>query len=1277
MELVSFDERAVHAGALDESLLRAYVPELLLRWPAGARWQELDGTLVSADISGFTALSERLAVKGREGSEELTALINSCFDPMIEDCARHGGDIVKFGGDALLVWFEGDHHLARACRASVAMRTTVRSERRTNDGRRVRLGVSIGLHAGRHRFVLVAAGHDEVLVSGPGPSATVDAESDASAGEILLSPLTGAMLPSSWLSVRRSQGVPLRRTFGRSDVPHLPAATHPPSRFVPLDQQAQIIAGALNEHRLASIAFVEFSGTDALAADVLAERLQRLADEVAAVVEDLGVFWLSTDVYHNGGKVILTAGAPISLGGDEDRMLRAVRRLVDRDPGLSLRAGVNRGYVFVGALGSSRRQTYTAMGDAMNLAARLMAKAATGEIVVSRPMIDWASSNFQYEPLEPFLVKGKSNPIYAGRLGQLLGRRDDLDTVDTELCGRVDQLAALLHRADAAIAGVGSVSLITGEPGIGKSRLALEVVRRRPQLTIAFARCQPYDKLSAFAVAAPVLRSLFGMNPDAGAPEAGELLIAWLRTAAPHLLPFAPLLAAPIGAEVATTPESDAVAAEFRRVRTVQLVVDLLRDAVVTPTAVIVDDINLADDASRELLAALVDAAATMPLLLLATSVPEEDLFSEAIHLDPLDERDVAGLLDALLGDRAIGADTIRLLVTRSGGNPLFAGELVRGLAENPDAPLPDSLEALVASRVDALSAEDRLLLRQASVMGTEVDIGALGQVIGDALIRRQDRWERLHRFVEWVSPGVIRFRYDTYWRVVYDGLSFSARRAAHRRLIEVIEAASDEPDHATLALLATHSDRSADSARSWRYGVAAAGAAAARSQFGEASRLYEIALRARQACPDRSAIAAAAEDAADAAERSGRLDTAREALHLANQLVVDDAHRARIHRKRGEISERLGEPLAASRSYAKARALWARAPWTAGLAERAELDAATAGLAYRQARYGDAWPLATGALARATMLEEWGIAARAGLVVSNLTLYMRGRGAALERPDLIALYQRAGDRVGEARALNNLAVDEYFDGRWEQAAEMYRRAAELCVTVGDVIHEATALNNIGEILSDQGRLHEADTVFRSAGRTWRSVGYATGVALIEANLGRLATRRGDHEEAADLLHSALARFERLDAGAFVVECRLRLVENTLAADGTVGAGELAPGDEWDSTLRVYALRLAAINDVRSGAFASAAAAIDQSVAEARDAQTPFELAQSLVVRASMTGEASSEAATILASLGVRDVVAVAAYVPRVGEVPVSCPRKGVSEMTKKKGEPDAARSAS
>ena len=134
-------------------------------------------------------------------------------------------------------------------------------------------------------------------------------------------------------------------------------------------------------------------------------------------------------MYAGGGKIILTAGAPRSTGQDEDAAVRTARELIEIDVGLPLRIGLNRGPVFMGDLGSSRRRTFTVMGDAVNLAARLMQKSTAGQVVASAAVLDLVPTEFDLTPLEPFTVKGKIEPINASLIGAQRGDgHDDLGT---------------------------------------------------------------------------------------------------------------------------------------------------------------------------------------------------------------------------------------------------------------------------------------------------------------------------------------------------------------------------------------------------------------------------------------------------------------------------------------------------------------------------------------------------------------------------------------------------------------------------------------------------------------------------------------------------------------------------------------------------------------------------------------------------------------------------------------------------------------------------------
>src|SRR5918997_3983289 len=164
--------------------LDPYVPNILLRHLAetpDATTRTLDATLVFADISGFTRLSERLARRGREGAEELVDALSGAFGGLLAIAYRNDGSLLKFGGDALLLLFDGDDHLERACRAAFGMRRTLRDAGplATSAGR-VTLRMSQGMHSGELHLFLVGESHRELLVAGPG--ATEVARMEKAAG---------------------------------------------------------------------------------------------------------------------------------------------------------------------------------------------------------------------------------------------------------------------------------------------------------------------------------------------------------------------------------------------------------------------------------------------------------------------------------------------------------------------------------------------------------------------------------------------------------------------------------------------------------------------------------------------------------------------------------------------------------------------------------------------------------------------------------------------------------------------------------------------------------------------------------------------------------------------------------------------------------------------------------------------------------------------------------------------------------------------------------------
>jgi class 3 adenylate cyclase len=318
----------------------AYVPRVLLRHLASApevRVRPVDGTCVFMDVSGFTKLSERLARRGgREGAEQLAAAIGGCFERLLTVAYADGGALLKFGGDALLLLFEGEGDVARACRSAVAMRRLLRESGPVDvGGVRVRLRMSVGVHSDRYHLFVVGGSHRELLITGPAATEVVRMEKQAGSGEIVVSDATAAALPARCVGAATRGGRLLRAA---PDVAY-EAVGHEawtPDPAVVADAlstglRAHVLAGPQSpEHRMATVAFLRFEGIDALiaarGAEAASEALHELTAAVQGAADEQQLCFLGSDVDADGGKLILTAGAPRASGDDEERMLLALRR---------------------------------------------------------------------------------------------------------------------------------------------------------------------------------------------------------------------------------------------------------------------------------------------------------------------------------------------------------------------------------------------------------------------------------------------------------------------------------------------------------------------------------------------------------------------------------------------------------------------------------------------------------------------------------------------------------------------------------------------------------------------------------------------------------------------------------------------------------------------------------------------------------------------------------------------------------------------------------------
>ena len=495
----------------------------------------LNGALLFADISGFTAMSEQLSMLGREGAEQVTEIVNRYFGAMLEVIFAHGGDLWKFGGDALLAFFPDEEpqvpgslaalHASRAMQQAMSAFHQVETSMGTFP-----LGMKIGLNTGRiFAARLGTAAERQFMATGSTVNATARAESLAVAGQILASPtvyqqvadahtertfaftpgpsehwvvepLALASIPTDvrpsaslrrpilpWQATDSPEALAdaLHRTLVALErlTPYLPVGLFP--RLVSDPSRREVSS----EHRLVGILFANFLGASELIERLgpghegeTAQALNHYYVTMQQAVARYEGVVNKIDLYDHGDKLMALFGAPIA---HEDDAERAVRAALDMQAAMekagpmliSQRIGISTGLVFAGHVGSAERHEYTVMGDEVNLAARLMSAAAEGELLLSGYVCRKVSPFFEVADRGQVSLKGKSKPVPTYTI---VGRRAQPEPVrgihglHSPLVGRDKEAVAIRDLLAALCAGRGSILSLIGEAGLGKSRLLAE-----------------------------------------------------------------------------------------------------------------------------------------------------------------------------------------------------------------------------------------------------------------------------------------------------------------------------------------------------------------------------------------------------------------------------------------------------------------------------------------------------------------------------------------------------------------------------------------------------------------------------------------------------------------------------------------------------------------------------------------------------------------------------------------------------------------------------------
>jgi class 3 adenylate cyclase len=758
----------------DSILLDAFVPAIVRRRlascpssPVQPAEECFEAALLLTDLSGFTSLAESFASRGARGAEDLKDVLNFFCGHLVDLTEAHGGEVVKFAGDAALaLWPVGDRSAADAARAAAqcgAAAQRVFEKLEAPNGVRLRLRSGLGFGDVWAATVGGVTGRWELLVSGEPLSEAVRAMSVAAPGDIAAGANAWTRLAAQahgrdiGLSCMRldalTEQVPISMSVA---VDACPSEWLRP--YVPRLVVAQLDAGQsdwLAEFRRVTSLFIKLDTFERSAPDAL-EQLQRAIVTVQTAVYRYGGSINQVVVDDKGTIFVCGWGLPFHAHGDDQiRAIRAARDVREglQNAGFNGSFGVATGTVFAGLLGNERRCAYALIGDVVNVAARLMQAAGPGEILCDLASFEAASSRVAFETLPAVTVKGRGQRV------EVFRALEDPAGGPAEIVGRVAERQLLRKRLEALAAGnIGGVAIVEGDPGIGKSRLVADLIQRAVAKGIRtmVATADAIERSAPYHVWFGLFDSLLGLEGVAGRDGAERRVIELLETNA-RLVVFAPLLNPVLRLNFRETDESERIPPLGRSLITRELLIHLFRStAGGRATLLVLEDAHWLDSSSWALAEAIAQELPEV-LLLLATRPPSPEQQSAEllrisgredtlrIRLDALSAQEAQTLVCHRLRARALSEPVANLIRTKAEGHPFFIEEVAyalrdRGLiqvdqgicrftaaaAATESVQLPNSVQVMVSSRIDQLNVEQQLTLKVASIFGRTFELAAV-----------------------------------------------------------------------------------------------------------------------------------------------------------------------------------------------------------------------------------------------------------------------------------------------------------------------------------------------------------------------------------------------------------------------------------------------------------------------------------------------------------------------------------------------------------------------
>ncbi len=876
-------------------------------------------------------------------------------------------------------------------------------------------------------------------------------------------------------------------------------------KFIPRElltkfEAARVNESMVGERRVITMLFCDVKGSTAAAEKVDPETWTDIMNGIFEFMIRPVYKYEGTVPRLMGDAILAFFGAPIAHEDDPQRAVLAGLEIQDGikeyaeeirlKHGLEfgLRVGINTGLVVVGAIGSDLRMEYTAIGDAINLAARMEQTAVPGTVQISDETYKLVAPFFDFEALGEVEVKGKAAPITTYRpLGpkKSPGHLRGLEGLTSPLVGREAQLVLLNEQLKQLKIGAGSIVSVIGEAGLGKSTLIAELKKSNAEVTWLRGDAVSYARsVSYFAWRQIVRQSIDAHEEDSPGEVRRKLSYVCECCALPG--GDVPLLEAMLAVE---SEESLQALTGVQGEALVQKMVDsvcgyLCGLAKEGPHVIVFDDLHWADEASLNLLLSLAVLTDTQPLLFICMlrpdkTVPSWDMINKlqqktaaryhSVSLEPLHEEQTDMLLSNLLGVKGLQKNVRDMIVERADGNPFFIEELIRSLIEtkqiirennhwravNADAKfsLPDTLRGVLGARIDRLPELSKHVLQNAAVIGRSFDLRVLKQLTSlNGSFNSQIQYLKEASLVEPFREEYA-FRHVLIQEAAYDSILIKTRIELHRRIGEAFEELHANRIEEFAPLIAYHFYAAQDE-RSLKYDLLAG---------QKAARLYAN---------------------AEAATHFSR------ALEVAKRTKVESELIINLYTQLGSVLELSGQFEAALGTYEGMHAF-----------------------GHEQ---GDRRTEMKAFMAKATIY----------------SIFSQLHNSALSEQMLIEaleISREIDDRVIQAKLNWNLMITYLFSKRLDESLRHGEVALALARDSSDREQLAFVLNDLCRLYTCRGEFDKAHASIREARELWQSLNHQVMLADSLGSEAETYFNAGEYEQSLECSQQALEICEKID----------------------------------------------------------------------------------------------------------------------------------------------------